>query len=164
MTDSSTTGGVSHDTPNKTYNVAQDVCAGLFLIAVAAFFAWKAWPLPLGSLRAMGPGMLPMSIAAMLAIGGFFLVLVGLRSGSPLQERWYWRGPFFVLGGVILFALLIRTAGLIVAGPVSMIFASLATSEFRWKEAIVFAICMTGACILLFKTALQLPIPIATFF
>jgi hypothetical protein len=164
MTDNSTTGSGPDGSPNDTYNISQDVCAGLFLIAVALFFIWKAYPLPLGSLRAMGPGMLPMSIAVMLAIGGVFLALVGLRSGSLLQDRWHLRGPFFILGGVVLFALLIRTAGLIVAGPVSMIFASLASHEFNWKEATIFSICMTIGCILLFKTALQLPIPIATFY
>jgi len=163
MTDNSTTGSGPGGSL-KTYNVSQDLCGGLFLIAVSAFFYWKAYPLPLGSLRAMGPGMLPVTIAVMLAIGGIILVLIGLRNGSARQETWHLRGPFFVLGGVIVFALLIRTAGLAVAGPASMVFASLGSEEFYWKESIIFSICMTIGCILLCKTALQLPIPIFTFF
>ncbi|MDF2120015.1 tripartite tricarboxylate transporter TctB family protein [Roseiarcaceae bacterium H3SJ34-1] len=164
MTDSSTTGSGPAGSPNKTYNVSQDLCGGLFLIAVAAFFYWKAFPLPLGSLRAMGPGMLPVTIAVLLAVGGIILVLLGLRDGTARQETWHLRGPFFVLGGVIVFALLIRTAGLAIAGPASMIFASMGSDEFYWKESIIFSICMTIGCIFLFKTALQLPIPIFTFF
>lgn len=148
---------------NNTYNISQDLCGGLFLVLVAAFFIWKAWPLPLGSLRAMGPGMLPMAIAVMVGAGGLVLGLNGFLRGDVLQEKWHLRGPFFVLGGVLLFALLIRSVGLSVAGPVSMVFASMATNEFNWKEAVIFSVCMTAACILLFKTLLGLPIPIAQF-
>ncbi|OJY00489.1 MAG: hypothetical protein BGP04_23320 [Rhizobiales bacterium 62-17] len=163
MSDTGNTTNAPGGTSGNTYNVPQDLCGGIFLFLIAVFFAWKAWPLPLGSLRAMGPGMLPMTIAAMVGVGGLILALNGLRKGSLLQEKWHLRGPFFVLGGIVLFGLLIRTAGLAVAGPVSMVFASLATSEFRLKEAVIFAVCMTAACILLFKYLLGLPIPIFQF-
>lgn len=111
----------------------------------------------------MGPGMLPMTIAVMVGAGGLILALNGYFNGTVLQEKWHLRGPFFVLGGVLLFALLIRSAGLAVAGPVSMIFASMATTEFNWKEAVIFSICMTAGCILMFKYLLGLPIPVAQF-
>ncbi|MDH7797334.1 MULTISPECIES: tripartite tricarboxylate transporter TctB family protein [unclassified Beijerinckia] len=163
MSDIGNTTNVPGGASDKNFNFPQDVGAGIFLVLVSLFFMWQAYPLPLGSLRAMGPGMLPMSIAAMVAAGGVILALNGLSKGAILQEKWAWRGPFFVLGGVVVFGLLIRTAGLAVAGPASMIFASFATNEFRWKEAVVFSVCMTAACILMFKYLLGLPIPIVQF-
>jgi hypothetical protein len=138
----------------------QEFGAGLFLIAVAGFAYWQALALPHGTLRAMGPGMLPQALAVFVAAGGMGLIVTSLVSGGPALERWSIRGPFFIFGGIVVFALLIRSCGLVVAGPASMIFGSLASPDFRWKEAIVFSLCLTAVCILLFKTLLRLPIPV----
>jgi putative tricarboxylic transport membrane protein len=138
----------------------QEFGAGLFLIAVAAFFFWQALELPRGSLRAMGAGMLPQSLSVMVGMGGLGLVLTSLLVEGPKLERWSLRGPFFIFGGIVLFSLLIRTFGLAVAGPVSMVFGTLASNEFRWKESVIFSIILTTACIIIFKVLLRLPIPV----
>jgi hypothetical protein len=143
--------------------VPEDFVAGLFLVLVAAFFIWQAWKLPMGSLRAMGPGMLPTSIAVIMGVGGFLLALMALVKGGNALTRPHVRGLFFVLGGIVLFGLTIRSTGLIVAGPLSMIFASFATEEVRPVEAAIFAVVMTVFCIFLFKFALGLPIPVIAF-
>ena len=138
----------------------QEFGAGVFLIVVAGLAFSQAIELPRGSLRAMGPGMLPQSLSVMVALGGFGLILTSLFTKGPALERWSIRGPFFIFGGIVLFSLLIRTCGLVVAGPVSMIFGMLASTEFKWKEATIFSLILTAACILLFKTLLRLPIPV----
>ncbi|MBX9759487.1 MAG: tripartite tricarboxylate transporter TctB family protein [Beijerinckiaceae bacterium] len=143
--------------------IPEDVGAGVFLILIALFFIWQAWSLPLGSLRAMGPGMLPMSIAVIMGSGGVLLAILALVKGGSTLTMPHVRGLFFVLGGLILFGFTVRWLGLIIAGPVSMIFASFATEEVRPVEAIIFAIAMTAFCIGLFKFALGLPIPIIAF-
>jgi len=139
---------------------SQEFGAGLFLIAVAAFAYWQGLQLPRGTLRAMGPGMLPQTLAIMVGAGGLGLVLSGLFTRGPKLDRWSLRGPFFVFGGILLFSMLIRTGGLIIAGPVTMIFGSMATPDFRWKEATIFSLIMTTFCIVLFKILLRLPIPV----
>ncbi len=143
--------------------IPQDVGAGIFLILISLFFIWQAWHLPLGSLRAMGPGMLPMSIAVIMGTGGALLALFALIKGGPALTAPHLRGLFFVLGGLILFGFTVRWLGLIVAGPLAMIFASFATKEVRPVEAVIFAVVMTAFCIGLFKFALGLPIPIIAF-
>ncbi len=139
---------------------SQNLGAGLFLMAIALFAFWQAQELPRGTLNAMGAGMLPQSLAAFLFIGGLALALSGLLVKGEAMERWSLRGPIFIFGGIILFSLLIRTCGLVIAGPVAMIFGSMASDEFNWKEATVFALILTGICILLFKVLLRLPIPV----
>lgn len=142
----------------------QDAGAGVFLLAVAAFALWQGADLPLGTLRSMGAGMLPTSLAVL--VGAFGLALIGfsLVQDGPGLDRWRLRGPVFILGSVVVFAVLIRTAGLAVAGPVSMLVSCFATDEVRWKEAIIFSLGMTAFCILLFKVMLSLPIPVFTLF
>jgi len=143
--------------------IPQDFGAGIFLVLIAAFFLWQAWGLPRGTLRAMGPGMLPISIAVIMGAGGLLLAVMSFFKRGPVLTRPHVRGLFFVLGGLVLFGLTVRSFGLVVAGPLSMIFASFATEEVRPVEAIIFAVVMTAFCIGLFKYALGLPIPVVAF-
>ncbi len=82
-----------------------------------------------------------------------------------------------MLGAVLIFAATIRGTtlnipglgrtellpplGLIVAGPLTLVIASLASHERNWVQTLIFAAAMTAFCILLFKVALRLPIPVA---
>lgn len=141
----------------------QDIAAGLFLLAVAAIAVFHALELPLGSLRAMGPGMLPMSLAVLLGALGIGVLVIGLLQPGDPFEKWSFRGLAFVLGSIIVFALTVRLFGLIVAGPLSMIIAGMADPQTNWKHTLIFAVVLTAFSILLFKVALRLPIPIINF-
>lgn len=141
----------------------QDIAAGLFLIAVAAIAVIHALELPLGSLRAMGPGMLPMALAVILGSLGAAVLLIGFLQPGNAFEKWSFRGLAFVLGSIIVFALTVRLFGLIVAGPLSMVVAGMADPQTNWKHTLIFAVVLTGFCILLFKVLLRLPIPIINF-
>ena len=203
----------------------QNFFAGLALIAIAAFAIWATGDLSQGTLRAMGPAMLPrwlaigvgtcglaltvfslfspgdplrlsdysavvtfavlLSVAAIAAkvinsafYGGtqgsnafFYTVIVlfygtillmfisTLKNSTWLEARGL-RGSFFVVAGILSFAITIRLFGLAVAGPLAMIIGGYATPEVREKEIIIFAAIMTAFCIGLFRYFLGLPIPI----
>jgi hypothetical protein len=152
----------------------QSLISGLTLIAIALFAVWATGNLSQGTLRAMGPAMLPRWLAIGVGLCGLALVVSSfLTDGSPL-EQWSLRGPFFVVLGVLVFALLIRpaqyspfgmtftmpAAGLAVAGPLAMIIGGFGTHEVRIREILIFAAVMTIFCVGLFRYALNLPIPI----
>ncbi len=141
----------------------QDVAAGVFLMLVAAFAVWQSAELPMGTLRSMGPGMLPRALAVLVGLSGLVLAASAFFEDGEALTRWHLRGPIFILGGVVVFALTIRTLGLAFAGPLAMIIGSFASEEARWKETVIFAVAMTTFCILLFKVALGLPIPVVAF-
>ncbi len=155
-------GAGEHKRPmGLTIPVAQDIAAGLFLILVGGFFVYQGRDLPMGSLRAVGPGMLPRAVALMLVVGGAILLLMALLDKkAPRLPTFSYRGPFFIILGILCFAFLIRTVGLVAAGPAAMIVASYASSETRLIETAIFSIIMTGFCIFLFKYLLNLPIPV----
>src|SRR6266508_2314468 len=139
----------------------QDFVGGLVVIAVAVFAFWQAANLPIGTLGGMGPGMLPRSLAVLFGLLGALLVLDSvLEAGLPL-ERWSIRGPVLVAVAMVAFGLTVRPLGLVVAGPVAIVIAALASDEVRWVETIVVGLLMTIFCIGLFKFALGLPIPLA---
>ena len=138
----------------------QDAGAGLFLIAIGAVGFWQSLALAAGTLNQIGPGMLPRALAAGVVLCGLALVAEAWLNEGERLERWSIRGPVFILGAVVLFALTVRPLGLVVAGPLAIAVSGFASRETHWFETIVFGLVMTAFCIGLFKFALGLPIPV----
>jgi len=141
----------------------QDVAAGLFLIVLGLGAVYFSSRLALGRGAQLGPGSFPRGLGLMVAAIGILIAGIGFTTPGPQLEKWNLRGILFVLGSVVVFALLIRPLGLAVAGPLSLILAGFASEETRFVENAIFAVAMTVFCALLFKAALQLPIPLAPF-
>lgn len=138
----------------------RDLVAGASLAAVAIFALWATAPLETGTLRSVGPGMLPRAVATALLVTGLAVVAVALVRGEAPLGRWSIRGPLFVSLAVVAFALTIRTAGLAVAGPLVVVVGGAASPESRPRELVVFALVMTALCVGLFRYVLSLPIPV----
>lgn len=157
-----------------------DVAGGVFLLALALIGFAGGFNLPTGTLSGIGSGLVPKSVAVMVGAFGVLLTVQGLMVEGDRLERWHLRGPVFVLGGVILFALVIRGStldfggilgipvlasvkipglGLIVAGPLSVIVSSFAEKTTKPLEIVIFAIVITVLSGILFKELLNLPIP-----
>lgn len=166
--------------PNGVFRIPQDVAGGIALIALGAFALFLIRDLPVGQLRAMGPGMLPRALAVLVAFVGVLLVVTTVahdRLGglpeerSPPLERWSLRGLLFVLSGIIVFGLTVRgfsafglnipALGLLLSGPLLLLIGSLASPETKWREIVLFAVVMTAFCVMLFKVLLGLPVPFA---
>jgi putative tricarboxylic transport membrane protein len=139
----------------------QDFVGGIAIIGVAAFAFWQGRGLAMGTLGGMGPGMLPKSLAILLAALGALLAVNALRDSGPRLSRFSIRGTLFVLGAIVAFGVSVRPGGLLVAGPLAIFIAACGSPESRWLETLVFGVVMTAFCIGLFKFALGLPIPLA---
>ncbi|MBN9060966.1 MAG: hypothetical protein BGP06_16990 [Rhizobiales bacterium 65-9] len=166
----------------------QDMAAGVFLLALALFALWLGSSLNPGTMRSMGPGMLPRIVSVMMGATGIILVIGSLIWRGPPIDTIAFRGPFFITLGILVFGLTIRgfqiplpgggalstpALGLLGAGPLAILVAGLASPETRWKDLAIFAICMTAFCLALFKGVaiptssgwttygLNLPIPLA---
>jgi hypothetical protein len=152
--------------------ISKDVSAGAVLLAIAGLVSFQAASLDMGTLRQIGPGMLPRGLAVLLGVLGVALMVKGLAErpapvtvAAESQVRWWQRptlrGPVCLFAAVCLFGLTVRTLGFIFAGPLVVLFSSLASGETRWVESALFAVGMTGFCFVLFKQLLALPIPVA---
>lgn len=148
----------------------QSLVAGIGLVALALFGFWASGDLPQGTLRAMGPGLMPRWLSIGVGICGLGLVLAAfLKDGEPLSSA-AWRGPVVVTLAIFAFAVTIRPftfgglmmpgLGLIVAGPLAVIVGGFATPEARLRELVILALFLTAGCMLLFGDLLNLPIPI----
>jgi putative tricarboxylic transport membrane protein len=157
--------------------ISTDLTAGIFLVAVAGLASFQGASLEMGTLRQIGPGMMPRGLALLLGIFGVVLIVKGYAAKPTAQtsaggdglsrkpSQWWKqpavRGPVCLFAAVCLFGLSVRPLGFLVAGPLVVIVSALASAETRRGETAIFAGAMTLFCFLLFKQLLSLPIPVA---
>lgn len=147
----------------------QSFISGLTLLALCLFSLWLTSDLPQGTLRAMGPAMLPRWLAIGVGLCGVALIAAAFtKAGDPL-EAYTIRGPAVVVVAVMAFGVTIRgfdlgfatvpTLGLMIAGPLAIFLSGFATPEARFRELVILALALTSACMILFGDLLNLPIP-----
>jgi hypothetical protein len=147
------------------------LAGGLLLIALAALALWLTQDLDQGTLNAMGPAMLPRWLAIGVGLSGLALLAAAFLKNGDLLERWSLRGPVFVIGAILAFAVTIRPfsfggglttpgLGLLVAGPLAIILGGFATPEARLRDLVILALSLTPFCMVLFGDLLNLPIPV----
>jgi hypothetical protein len=156
--------------PRSPVRGPQSLVAGLTLLALAALALWLTSDLDQGTLRAMGPAMLPRWLAIAVGLCGVGLVVAAFVTIGEALEGWSLRGPFFVMAGILAFALTIRPfplgsfttpgLGLIAAGPLAIFIGGLATNEMRVRDLAILALSLTPFCMVLFGDLLNLPIPV----
>jgi hypothetical protein len=151
-----------------------DFGAGLLLIALAVVGFFGSLNLRFGSLTSVGPGLVPRSVAVLVGLFGIGLLISSCLAAGARVERWTLRGPFFLLGSVLVFAMTIRGStlslagltvtipqlGLAIAGPLTVFVSALADKDLRPVELVLYTVVLTAACIGMFKFLLGLPIPL----
>jgi hypothetical protein len=144
---------------------------GILLIALAVLALWLTHDLDQGTLNAMGPAMLPRRLAIAVGLSGFALLAFAFIKEGDAMERWNLRGPVFVIGGILAFALTLRPfalggalttpgLGMLFAGPLAIIIGGYATPEARLRDLVILALSLTPFCMILFGDLLNLPIPV----
>lgn len=138
----------------------KDFWAGIMFLAISLATVVIAQDYPMGTAGRMGPGFFPSILGWVLAAISAITLIGSLTArGEPL-ERFALKDMFLILGAVLLFAFLVRGAGLVFAIPVLILVSAFGSTKFRWKSAVTLAIGATAFCILLFVKALGLPIPV----
>jgi putative tricarboxylic transport membrane protein len=134
----------------------QDYYGGLAMIAVALFAFWAGSDL--SGLRgfSFGPGTAPRLFGGVLMVLAGLVTINGLVDGPPL-ERYAVRAPVLVTLSILSFAAFIRPLGLVISTFLTFVIAASASTETRWREAIIAAVAMTAFCVGIFVYLLKLP-------
>ena len=138
----------------------KDFWTGVSYVAVGALFLFIAQGYPLGTALKMGPAYFPTILSVLLILIGFTsLVRSFLKPGSPIGS-FAIKGLLIVIVSSVLFGLLLRSAGLVIALPVLAIGSASASSRFTWRYSVLLAAGLTGFCWLVFLKGLGVPIPL----
>jgi putative tricarboxylic transport membrane protein len=152
----------------------RDFYGGLALIALAIVALLASGDLPGQNGYAFGPGTAPRMFAVLLAFIGAIIAVTGLLNDGPAIEPFAFRGPAYVLVGIMVFAgmirgfdlnfigipIAVRSFGLVVASFSAFTISIMGSTEMRWVESLIAAVVMTAFCVALFVYLLQLSFPI----
>jgi hypothetical protein len=135
----------------------QDYYGGLVLMMLATLALIASADLPGQRGFAFGPGTAPRLFAILLFGLSLAVTIVGIVSQGPAIEKYRLRGPLWVLAAIILFAMIIRPVGLVVASFLTWMISICGSTEMRLIESVIAAAVMTLFCVLLFVYLLNLP-------
>ena len=134
-----------------------DIAAGLFFMALGAFFGWQALGLEFGTSIRMGPGYFPMILSGLLFLLGLLVTIKSFgREGEPMGPI-AWRGILFILPAPIFFGLTVRGLGFVPALFITTLIASQASVRMRPLAALILAVVVTIMSTLIFSYGLGLP-------
>lgn len=138
----------------------RDIVGGLAMVAIGAFMAWYAYnEYDMGRLARMGPGFFPVSLGIILsAIGLLITIPAFFRPGSPIKIEF--KTLIAVFLSIVVFAFLLRTAGLIVATMAAVLTSSIADKTITWKGRIILAFGVAGVTWGVFILGLSMIIPV----
>jgi hypothetical protein len=144
----------------------KDFYTGILFMSFGGAFTWGATRYALGTAAKMGPGYFPFILGGLLTVLG---VIVFTRSLLIATEdsrvgRFAVKASVLMFGSIAAFALLLRTAGLVVSIFAIILISSLASHESRFKETLISAIVLCAASLAMFVYGLNLQIPVWPIF
>lgn len=137
-----------------------DFIGGLLLIAIGLFFAlYGSAHYPLGELRRMGPGFVPVALGYLLAGLGAMLLLWSLFGVIERLNGFAWRPFITVLAGLSAFAFLVEKVGMVPSTLAITAIVALGERRFNPVRTAVLAVALSVIGVLIFSWGLGLPIP-----
>lgn len=138
----------------------QDFGAGVLFIVIGLGGLIFAQDLTFGSSRNMGPGYFPTILSALILIIGIVVALKGLSIEGPSIEEMRLRPLLVLIATMLVFGLLIKTAGLVVTGVLITVLAAYAQAGVHIRETVIFALVLTAFITVVFVYALGQPLPV----
>ena len=137
---------------------SDDTLSGFLFIAVAIFFGVTAYrTLEIGTFSLMGPGLFPILMSTLLAIIGGSVIFTGRSiQQQPKHLPIPKRAILFVIGAPIVFALTVRSVGLVVALILSITMAVAASHKMTFVKGLLIVIGMTIFCVAVFSYGIGL--------
>jgi hypothetical protein len=131
-------------------------------VACGVAFAGFAQEYDMGTGQRMGPAFFPTMLGILLTVLGVIVGIKGLagETNQGKVEKFHFDALGWVLGAVVLFGLLLRPAGLIVALLVLIGVSAFGSHDFKWKEAVLLSIGLVLLVLAVFIWGLKLTIPI----
>lgn len=135
----------------------------LFVIVGVAFASGSLIHYSFGSSARPGPGYFPFGLGVLLAVLGgsvlFKALTIESEGGQPIGAI-AWRPLLIVVGAIALFGFALPRLGLAVTLPLLIIVSSLASDEFRWRDALLSSVVLTVGSWAIFVKGLSLVIPV----
>ena len=141
--------------------MSRDRALGLIVAVAGAVIALSAAKYERGLLRNIGPGFFPILAACVLA--GLGLLIATRHAGDRIESAAAVRPTARMAAvplAVVAFALLVESAGVILAAMALLIAASCARAGGSWRDVVLLALALPLLAVLIFVWALGVPLPV----
>lgn len=153
----------------------KDFWSGIMFVAIGAAFALVAKGLKfgdsvliqgyaMGTPARMGPAFFPFWLGMILILFGAVIAFTGYRTKGGEESafpKFHWIPILYVLGAVVLFGVILKHVGMLIAGIILVFLASYGNPEKVSIRATAFlALGLVTFCALVFVGGLKLPIPL----
>lgn len=137
----------------------KDFWTGIIYISFGLASVIIARDYGMGTALKMGPAYFPTILGGVLVgIGVIAVIRSFIVPGAPVGG-FAFKGLALVVFSVLLFALIVRGAGLAVALPLLVVISALASAKFHWRPTLIMAAGLTVFCVLVFLKGLGIPLP-----
>jgi putative tricarboxylic transport membrane protein len=138
----------------------KDFWAGVIYVVVGMAAIIIGWDYGMGTASKMGPAYFPSVLGGLLTLVGLISIARSfVRPGEPIGDFAY-KGAVLVLGSTVLFGVLLRGAGVVIALFVLVMVSAYASIKFRWGVSIALAIGLIVFSVLIFIKGLGVPLPL----
>ncbi|HWU85599.1 MAG TPA: tripartite tricarboxylate transporter TctB family protein [Rhodocyclaceae bacterium] len=137
-----------------------DFWAGLIYVAFGVTAVVIARDYGAGSALRMGPGYFPMLLGGVLTLIGLISIARSFRSEGETMSAPNLRAMLFIAIPIVLFAMILRGAGLVIALPLLIISSAYASAHFKLLPTLLMAAGLTAFCAFVFIKGLGIPMPL----
>lgn len=114
----------------------------------------------MGTGTKMGPAYFPTLLGALLAAVGAFSIVRALIVSGPPVEPFAFRALATILVAIVLFGVLVRGAGLVLAIIVMVMVSSRASIKLNWMHSLALGCGLAFFSALIFVKGLGIPLPL----
>jgi hypothetical protein len=138
----------------------KDFWSGLIfvLFGLAAILIGQDYAM--GTAGRMGPAYFPTILGSMLAIIGLIAIVRSMLTTGAAVDKFAVREVVLVIVATLLFGVLVRGAGLVVAVVALVLLSAYASAKFRILPSVLLAAGAAVFSVLVFIVGLGLPMPI----
>ena len=139
----------------------KDFWAGALYIAFGAAAMWIGRDYNFGTASRMGSGYFPMVLGGILVAIGVLSVLRAFIRPGDVVDALYLKPLLLIIGATVLFGLVLRQAGFVIALLALALISAMASQNFRLEvRAVAGLLLLIGLCALVFVKGLGLPLPL----
>lgn len=142
-----------------------DLITGIVLLVLAGFVIYEAWLMPPSGTFGPGSGFFPFWLGIILAVLSLILVVgaaVRPKDSSDVSPFPAWKALFAVakvLGGLVMFTILMETLGFMVNTFIFVTYLMKVVQGERWWMTLLIAVATTACLYIVFQLLLGISLP-----
>ena len=144
----------------------KDFWSGVMFASIGFAFAVivKVYEYPMGTASRMGAGYFPFVLGIIMGLIGILILIQSFASKGPPVSKFAWKPLFWILGAVVVFGLIAKSAGLALSIITLVALSSYGGDQFKVKEVLISSLILAMFSVGVFVFGLKLPFPIWPLF